>query len=201
MNVVQLLPILGRNYEGSGLGLKAGRAADPALELIPDLGPSVSLNRLATAISVEFQVRCEIVPAALDPAPSFHSGRQQYYSTDLLARMQKHLTPGCWRVLGVTPLDLYIPILTFVFGEAQLEGGCALVSTYRLRQEFYGLPPDHDLLYQRLLKEAIHELGHTLGLTHCEDYECVMAPSHAVEWIDLKSSHVCRECRRAIADC
>jgi archaemetzincin len=199
MNVVQLLPILGINSDGSGPGLKAAPVPNAALELSPDLGPSLGLNRLARAISAEFQVLCEVAPAALDPAPSFHSGRQQYYSTDLLARMQKHLTPACWRVLGVTPLDLYIPILTFVFGEAQLEGGCALVSTYRLRQEFYGLPPDPDLLRQRLLKEAIHELGHTLGLSHCEDYECVMAPSHAVEWIDLKSSHVCRECRRTIS--
>ncbi|MGO9268750.1 MAG: archaemetzincin family Zn-dependent metalloprotease [Terriglobia bacterium] len=205
MNVVQLLPILGRSSDGSGLGLKDGRAPDPEPELSADLrrnfGASLGLNRLASAISAELRVRCEVVPTALDPAPSFHSGRQQYHSTDLLARMQKHLTPSCWRVLGVTPLDLYIPILTFVFGEAQLEGGCALVSTYRLRQEFYGLPSDPDLLLQRLAKEAIHELGHTLGLTHCEDYECVMAPSHAVEWIDLKSSHACRECRRAIACC
>jgi len=205
MKVVQLLPILVRNSDGSGLGQKAGRVPDSAPEVSRDSGlssgSSLDLDRLATAISAEFNVRCEVVPAALDPAPSFHSGRQQYYSTDLLARMQKHLTPACWRVLGVTPLDLYIPILTFVFGEAQLEGGCALVSTYRLRQEFYGLPPDPDLLRQRLLKEAIHELGHTLSLTHCEDYECVMAPSHAVEWIDLKSSRVCRECRRAIAGC
>jgi len=197
MKVVQLLPIVGMN---SGSRNSDGPALKELATVSPGLDPSFDLTRLATAISAEFQVRCEIVPAALDPDPSFHSGRQQYYSTDLLARMQKHLAPGCWRVLGVTPLDLYIPILTFVFGEAQLEGGCALVSTYRLRQEFYGLPPDPGLLRQRLLKEAIHELGHTLGLTHCEDYECVMAPSHAVEWIDLKSSHVCRECRRAIAD-
>jgi len=205
MKLVQLLPILGRNSGGSGPRLKGGWVPDPEPESSPDLratlGSSFGLDRLAKAISAEFHVRCEVVPTALDPAPSFHSGRQQYHSTDLLARMQKHLTSSYWRVLGVTPLDLYIPILTFVFGEAQLEGGCALVSTYRLRQEFYGLPADPDLLLQRLVKEAVHELGHTLGLTHCEDYECVMAPSHAVEWIDLKSNHACRECNQAIVGC
>ncbi len=77
-------------------------------------------------------------------------------------------------------------------------GPCAVVSAHRLRQEFYGLPADPDLLAQRLLKEAVHELGHTLELTHCEDYHCVMAPSHAVEWIDLKESTLCPACRAAV---
>jgi archaemetzincin len=166
----------------------------------PGLGPGLDLNQLARSLS-QPGVHCEVLSAGLDPEPSFHSGRQQYYSTDLLARMQKHLVPGCWRLLGVTPFDLYIPILTFVFGEAQVNGSCAVVSTYRLRQEFYGLPTDPELLRQRLLKEAVHELGHTSGLTHCEDYQCVMAPSHAVEWIDLKGSSLCDECRaRTTAD-
>jgi Peptidase family M54 len=99
------------------------------------------------------------------------------------------------RLLGVTALDLYIPTLTFVFGEAQLAGPCAVVSTYRLRQEFYGLAPDPHLLGERLLKEAVHELGHTLNLRHCDDYRCAMAPSHAVEWIDLKTARFCPACQ------
>ena len=70
-----------------------------------------------------------------------------------------------------------------------------MVSTHRLTQQFYGLPPDPDLLRARLLKEAVHEMGHTFSLPHCEYYECVMAPSHAVERIDLKTHHFCPECR------
>ena len=70
-----------------------------------------------------------------------------------------------------------------------------MVSTHRLRQEFYGLPADPDLLQERLLKETMHELGHTLELTHCDDYGCVMASSHAVEWIDLKEPFLCADCR------
>jgi archaemetzincin len=101
-------------------------------------------------------------------------------------------------LLAVTSFDLYIPILTFVFGEAQLNGPCAVLSTHRLRQEMYGLAPDVELLQQRTLKEAMHELGHTMGLTHCEDYTCVMAPSHAVEWIDLKTRSLCASCRAAV---
>ena len=112
--------------------------------------------------------------------------------------MQSHVKSSSWRVLGVTSVDLYIPILTFVFGEAQMGGPCAVVSTHRLAQELYGLPADPDALAERLLKEAVHEIGHTLDLTHCEDYACAMAPSHAVEWIDLKQATLCEQCQARV---
>ena len=73
-----------------------------------------------------------------------------------------------------------------------------MISAHRLQQEFYGLPHDEDLLHDRLRKEAVHELGHTLELTHCDDYSCAMAPSHAVEWIDLKESALCPNCASRI---
>lgn len=142
-----------------------------------------------------FRARCQVLPRRLEPEFAFHSERQQYHSTEILRRMEKNIASGCWRLLGVTAVDLYMPILTFVFGEAQLQNICALVSTHRLRQEFYGLPADPELLRQRVLKEAVHELGHTLGLTHCRDYGCAMAASHSVEWIDLKGTGYCNECR------
>ena len=77
--------------------------------------------------------------------------------------MQRYIGGSTWRLLGITQLDLYIPILTFVFGEAQLGGASAVVSYHRLQQEFYGLPQDRDLLANRLLIESVHELGHTLA--------------------------------------
>jgi archaemetzincin len=91
-------------------------------------------------------------------------------------------------------------VLTFVFGEAQLEGSCAVVSTARLREEFYGLPARDDLLRERLLKEATHEIGHTFGLRHCPDWSCVMASSHAVEVMDVKGAEFCKSCRKPIAE-
>ncbi len=132
----------------------------------------------------------------LEPSFALHPERRQLHSTELLARLEKTENPEAWRVLGVTSSDLYIPILTFVFGEAQVSGRCAVVSTHRLQQEFYGLPPDDRLVSQRLLKEAVHELGHTLGLVHCDDYRCAMSPSHTVEWIDVKEASFCERCRR-----
>ena len=157
--------------------------------------PGLLLEGLRAGFSGTFSTRCEELQVTLDPAFAYHAERQQYHSTELLARLEKYTRPQAWRVLGVTEADLYIPILTFVFGEAQMGGRCAVVSTHRLHQELYGLPADDGLLQERLLKEAVHELGHTLGLAHCQDYGCVMAPSHGVEWIDIKGSGFCAECR------
>jgi len=110
--------------------------------------------------------------------------------------MQSYIARDTWKLLAVTSLDLYIPILTLVFGEAQVGGALLSSSYHRLRQELYGLPEDLDVLADRLLIEAVHELGHTLRLTHCDDYRCAMAPSHAVEWIDLKTADIAsRACR------
>jgi archaemetzincin len=157
--------------------------------------PAELLAELRDGLSREFLVRCDVLPPEPEPRFAFNITRQQHLSTEILARMVKRNTPSTTRLLGVTLVDLYIPILTFVFGEAQLQGSCALVSAHRLRQEFYGLPGDQILFRQRLLKEAIHELAHTLTLSHCENFECVMAPSHGVEWIDLKTSSFCSGCR------
>jgi archaemetzincin len=155
------------------------------------------LRELAAAIPLALPVQCSLAGETLNPHPAFHGERRQYHSSELLQLMQP-LAGGCWRMLGVTAVDLYIPILTFVFGEAQLGGPCAIVSWYRLRQESYGLPRDDKSLRERLLKEAVHELGHTLELTHCHDYRCVMAASHAVEGIDLKTEKLCVDCRRRL---
>jgi archaemetzincin len=156
------------------------------------------LGYLETAIPRTLLVPCQILTSVLDPTPTFHVERRQYHSSELLARMQAVAGSQCWRLLGIADLDLYIPILTFVFGEAQIGGPCALVSAQRLRQEFYSLPPDKALLEQRLLKEVIHEIGHTCDLTHCDNYACAMAPSHAVEWIDLKEPRLCSACNRKL---
>jgi archaemetzincin len=154
-------------------------------------------QRLSMPLAAEFAADCQLLPQSLDPQYAFHPEREQYHSTELLAGLQRFADDANWRVVGLAAVDLYIPILTFVFGEAQMGGPCAVLSTHRLRQECYGLPPDPDLVFVRMLKEAVHELGHTLKLHHCDDYECAMASSHSVEWIDLKGATLCHHCRAA----
>ena len=114
------------------------------------------------------------------------------------AALCRRAAPG--KVLGVCDADLCTPILTFVFGVAQVAGRCAVISLHRLHQEVYGLPPDPALLLQRSAKEAIHELGHTCGLRHCIRYDCVMHSSESVEQADLKRLTFCPGCTSKLAE-
>ena len=98
------------------------------------------------------------------------------------------------RVLGVTEVDLAIPMLSFLFGQAQLDGPIAVVSLCRLRQEFYGLPADESLLRERTSKEVLHELGHTFGLAHCSERKCVMSLATHVDLVDAKVERYCARC-------
>ena len=164
----------------------------------PEVWPKFDdLEYLAAALARTFRTPCRIRPETLDLAFAFDEGRQQHYSTAILQRLERIADPGA-RVLGVTGCDLYVPVLTFVFGEAQLDGNCAVVSTARLKEEFYGLPARLELLRERLVKEAVHELGHTFGLRHCADWRCVMSSSHAVERLDVKGAQFCGACRRPV---
>ncbi len=156
------------------------------------------LERLAAELAQRFDVPCCVRPTPLSPEFAFESTRNQFLSTAILAELYDRGSPANTRVLGVTAVDLYIPVLTFVFGEAQVNNPCALVSLHRLREEFYGMPPNPELLQQRLLKEAVHELGHTFGLLHCPDYRCVMTSSHSVERLDVKTAEFCPSCRRQL---
>ena len=131
----------------------------------------------------------------LDLEAAYARERQQYHATLLLASLLRHLPDPEAKILGITPVDLFAPVLTFVFGQSQLAGAGAVVSTCRLRQEFYGLRANEDLLIERAIKEAVHELGHAFGLVHCPDYECVMHASTGVEEVDLKRGNFCHACR------
>jgi archaemetzincin len=97
------------------------------------------------------------------------------------------------RLLGVTDVDLYVPSLNFVFGEAKCPGNVAVISIFRLDPRFYG-EENESLLYRRAVKEAVHELGHTFGLTHCEDSSCVMFFSNSIYDTDRKHETFCGRC-------
>jgi archaemetzincin len=133
------------------------------------------------------------------PPSSYEPGRNQYYSTRILKEMLKEVPEDAFKLLGVTDKDLCIPILTYVFGEAQLGGTAAVVSLARLRQEHYGVAPDRPLFLERLRKESLHELGHTFGLVHCDSRDCVMYLSNTVVDVDIKGRNFCRACRTVVA--
>jgi archaemetzincin len=149
---------------------------------------------LSLSLPEILHVPCRLLEKDIALEPFYSSERKQYNSTEILRQLLPLARNMEEQILGVMDEDIYIPILTFVFGEAQLNGRCALMSGHRLHQEFYGLPADEAIYLHRCEKEAIHELGHTLGLKHCNNFECVMRYSNSVADIDIKRNVFCPNC-------
>ncbi len=126
------------------------------------------------------------------------SERNQYYSTAILEKLAAVAPPQAVKVIAITNVDLFIPILTHVYGEAQLGGTACIISTYRLRE---GIRPSLlQTFRQRIVKESIHELGHTFNLRHCKDRNCIMHYCRSIRDVDQKSDQFCRYCKVLLAD-
>jgi archaemetzincin len=159
------------------------------------------LTGLIAPLSNAFELPVFIEEAKyLDPAFAFDSYRNQFNSTFIITALLDRFPAHSGKIIGITAVDLFVPVLTYVFGEAQLDGRIAVLSTYRLREELYGLDPNPKLEQIRVLKEAIHELGHTFGLIHCRNPECVMHSSTSVEEIDVKGKNFCKECEQIMRE-
>jgi archaemetzincin len=170
------------------------------LALIPFFCPlsAAQLDQLAAHIEQAFPLRAERHAPTFDPQIAYDPQRGQYNSRVLMHEFIQDVRWQSSRVLGLTGLDLFIPVLTYVFGEAQLGGRVALVSSHRLDDVNYGLPAKPGRMLERVLKEAVHELGHTYQLLHCHDLGCVMSSSTTIDGIDVKSAHFCAQCERAL---
>jgi len=125
---------------------------------------------------------------------SFSSDRNQYYSTKIISQAIPLTEAYDGKVILVTESDLFIPIFTYVFGEAQLNGKHSIVSLCRLHEEFYTGRTNDNLLFERTMKEVLHELGHNYGLYHCSNWDCVMHSSTSVEEVDIKGGFYCEKC-------
>jgi archaemetzincin len=122
--------------------------------------------------------------------------RRKQHASGVILKWLLEEGPKGGKVLGITDRDLFIPILTYVFGEAQLGGRAAVVSVARLVEDVELFGPE--LLVERLAKEAVHEVGHAFGLVHCGEPGCVMGRSPAVREVDEKNAELCAECRARI---
>lgn len=157
------------------------------------------LRGMAHVLESIFGVPMLLRSADLDLDSAYDASRRQSNSTALLAQVLQGKEDPSKKRIALVDVDLFIPVLTFVFGEAQLNGTAAIVSTHRLSNQFYGLPKNHNLMLERLEKEIVHELGHTFGLYHCHQFECVMRSSTYVEEIDMKRVYPCEGCADAIS--
>jgi archaemetzincin len=153
------------------------------------------LKEIAAAVKKEFPAAVSIKEGHLDLSEFFDPTRRQYNGTKLLKELDRLFSSDNIKTIGLFSIDLFIPILTYIFGQAVLSGRTGLASHYRLNNERYGLAPDTALLLSRFEKEVIHELGHTFGLLHCHTPTCVMRSSTYVEDIDQKESGLCRSCQ------
>jgi len=177
------------------------------LQPLGDAEPDV-LESLGPGLEKAFGVPVETAHQSLSISRFYDEHRGQYNSTAILhsllssdrsgLRASISLPGNGVRIIGITPHDLFIPILTYVFGEAALGGDVAVVSYHRFRNELYGLSSDRTLLLERVRKVAIHELGHTLGLVHCTLQHCVMHAASYVEELDMKGHEFCPYCNSAI---
>jgi archaemetzincin len=157
-------------------------------------------DALVSGVADAFPNPIDAAAIPVDLKPCLEPSRQQHHATLVLAALLRHRPEAGAKLLGIVPVDLFIPVLTFVFGQAQLDGPSAVVSTYRLRSEFYGLPADEGLLVERAIKECVHELGHAFGLVHCRHYRCVMHASTAVDEVDVKGATLCGACTAVLEE-
>lgn len=158
---------------------------------------SDTTKRIQESISTIFtQTRCMMIDEQIPlPEKAFDEARKQHRSDVILRKVRSYAEKSLFdRVLGVADVDVFVSRLNFVFGQADYDGKAALISLWRLRPEYYGDLPNEQLFHERSVKEAVHELGHTLGLEHCSNVFCVMHFSNSIYETDVKHSLFCDRC-------
>jgi archaemetzincin len=158
------------------------------------------LNDILLNLSRRFNSSINLIELDINIESAFSVERGQFFSTQLIANaidLSKNING---KILLLTEFDLYVPALTYVFGEAQLGGKHSIVSLCRLHEEFYSDRSDYNLLMQRSMKEILHELGHNFNLKHCADWDCVMHSSLRVEEVDIKGNKYCKTCAQQLVD-
>lgn len=156
------------------------------------------LQNIVDELSRRFTDKVSAINLNVNIDDFFSIDRQQYYSTQIIAEAIKQTENIDGKIILLTDVDIFVPALTFIFGEAQLSGKHSIVSACRLHEEFYTSVTNNILLLERIIKEILHELGHNFGLRHCIDWNCVMHASHGIEEVDIKGNSYCTNCIKFI---
>lgn len=156
------------------------------------------LSVIAEAITNEYMLPVGCEESHIDLSKYYDPSRRQYDANKLLKEIDSNTSPETIKTIGLFRVDLFIPILSYIFGQAFLNGRSGIASMFRLKNELYGMEPNEPLLLERFKKIIIHELGHAFGLKHCYTASCVMLSSTYVEDIDQKNANLCFKCRSEI---
>ena len=156
------------------------------------------LQNLIKELSKRFTSSIHVIDIELNMDDFFSVDRKQYFSTQIIAEMRKLTDQFDGKIMLLTDVDIFVPALTFIFGEAQLNGKHSILSVCRLHEIFYSGIANESLLLERTIKETLHELGHNYGLRHCIDWDCVMHASNGIEEVDIKGNTYCKKCRTMV---
>lgn len=159
------------------------------------------LEKLGKDLENKFGLPTKIVSSIEVPDYTYNRARKQCDGSKILIELKQMEFPDAEKILGICNVDLFAEDLNFIFGQAEAPGNVALISLYRLSPKFYYKKPDlkindQKIFYQRILKEAVHELGHNYGLSHCPDIKCVMHFSNVIVDTDAKEAIFCQKCEK-----
>jgi archaemetzincin len=157
------------------------------------------LRKIAGGVQAGLGLPVDVESGFTDLSRFYDPARRQYDGNRLIQFIHSEYGKNNRKTIGLFRVDLFIPILTYIIGQAIYNGNAGVVSLFRLKNELYGLKMDEKLLVERFVKEIIHELGHTFGLTHCVSPTCVMRSGTYIEDVDQKEAHFCMKCREKLA--
>jgi archaemetzincin len=156
--------------------------------------PALPVKAVAAHIEGYLNLAVDVLPALPTPIGAYDPGRLQYDAALVLKILEETTLRSFDKVIGIVSVDLFIPIFTYVYGEAAQGGRCAVASLYRLTRNLDGsLVPQH-LLLERAGKVSLHELCHLYDLPHCMDERCLMHFSGDLTTLDKTPPYLCRYC-------
>ncbi len=170
---------------------------DTDLRIVPiNAIDTAFLQRLGLCLEERFLYSVSVERALVVPRSAVNSARQQMFVSTLTTKVLRQYPDDGGLLLAITDFDLYKTSHRFIFGDADEQRRIAVISLHRLRSDFYGEDPDENVLFQRTLKECVHELGHAVGLKHCYNARCAMYYSNSIFETDNKMSHFCEVCEK-----
>jgi len=165
------------------------------VNLISNIFDVELLKNIEDAIKEVYQLEVKKDFKNLELNFAYNKNRNQYDAFKILTHYRYLLNPN-EIILFIIDNDIYVSYLNFCFGLSY--GKMAIISTFRLKETFYGRKENLSIYYLRCKKEAVHEIGHSLGLTHCNNFKCVMFFSNSIEDTDKKDYKLCDKCKKIL---